>query len=120
LRSDNFGYHAPIKLQLTRPGMTQNKCLIYAVRYDKERKFISHVKARVDSHGVYVPKKEYTKADIINMINDDFVVQTRVHEYGNSYAIGADVVIQSLNGVDYIKTKPNDTEEDNLGELPIF
>ena len=102
--------------------MFHNKCLIYRVCYgNKEQTHITHVEAHVDDNiGTSHPKKILTRAKVLEMIDDGYSVETVKWLYGDTYEKGAKVIAIPLNGNRYIKTESNETEEDNLGELPTF
>jgi len=103
--------------------MLNNSCSVYKVCYEKSSKTkrISHVEAQVYKDGRTRSKQEYTKDDIIRMVNDlNFTVETRIKVHGDVYKDGAPVIVVTLNGTDFIKTEKNEITEDNLGELPIY
>ena len=91
---------------------------ILAVRYETERRHISHVKAQGGTvFGVLesLPCETLTKSEILSQIDRGDQVYTMVENN-----IGAKVIWRKINGTRYLKTVPNDIEEDNLGELPTF
>ena len=102
--------------------MTKKACNIYRVRYAQgKRKYISHVEAQIiRDDGSSTGQKELTRNDVIVKINDGYATKTRIREHGDTYKDGASVLVWSVKGVNYLKTEPNDDEEDNLGELPLF
>ena len=99
--------------------MTEKTCSIYKVRYNDIKTHITHVEAQVCENGTSYRLQKYTRDEIIKMINDGFIVKTRIQE-GTDYIDGASVIVWPLNSIVYIKTEPNDTEADNLGNLPTF
>ena len=93
---------------------------IYAVHYDEDTRHISQVKARINpASGTLEPLRVYTKSEILNQIDTGFYVVTMV-KGGVDHVVGAEVMAYTINGKRYLKTVANDTEEDNLGELPTF
>ena len=96
-----------------------NVCFIYAVHYDTEKRHITKVKGQISTGGTLGPLQVLTKAEILAKIDADWIVATVVKndEGGDKLT---DVIPCTINGKRYIKTVPNDTEEDNLGELPTF
>ena len=100
--------------------MSEKQCYIYAVRYEKERRRIQKVKARIYAGMSSKPEQDFLREEIIEMIDNDYVVETRIRITRDSYEPGAPVLTYMLNGERYIKTEANDNEEDNLGELETF
>jgi len=100
--------------------MSPNSCLIYKVRYAEDKRFISHVEAKVYENGKLTPLEQYTRKEIVTKIEKGYTVKTCIQIAGDNYKDGANVGIYSFNGVEYITTDPNNTEADNLGELPTF
>ena len=94
-------------------------CAIFAVRYATEKRHISHVNARIHTGGEYEPLRSFTKSEILAKLDSGWMVITMT-KGGKDYIYSADVTDYTINGKRYIKTVPNDTEEDNLGELPTF
>ena len=94
-------------------------CFIYAVNYATGKKHIAKVKAQVTETAEVPPIKIYTKNDILKLNDSGFRIVTTIKR-GTKYGFGADVDVYLLKGVRFLKTEPNDREEDNLGELPTF
>jgi hypothetical protein len=94
-------------------------CFIYAVHYEPEKRHISQVKAQISTGGELEPMKVFTKSEILTKIDSDWIVMTMI-KGGVNYVPSADVIAVTINGKRYLKTVANDTEEDNLGELPTF
>ena len=94
-------------------------CFIYAVHYNEEKRHISKVKARISTGGDLGPSQVLTKSEVLAKIDADWIVATTVKNDTGGDKL-TDVIACTINGKRYIKTVPNDTEEDNLGELPTF
>jgi len=93
--------------------------LIFEVSYGTQKTHITKVKARVSEGGPLLPLKIYTKTEILKLYDSGFHFMTAIRG-GVDYTIGADVDVFTIKGKRFLKTVPNDREEDNLGELPTF
>ena len=58
-----------------------------------------------------------SRQNIIKMIQDEGKSVVTVREHQGQWVQGEDVHVTSKN---YIRTDPNETESDNLGDLPEF
>ena len=93
---------------------------IYAVRYEKEKRHISQVNARIDpGTGTLESIRFFWKSEILSQIDNGYIVKTMVKS-GEDYIEGAKVIACTINGKRFLKTVANDIEEDNLGGLPNF
>ena len=92
---------------------------ITAVRYDVHRTHIAMVRARKDLGSKLGQEVEMSRSSVIALIDggDAFVTAKKVE---GKWMKGADVIVVTIGGVRYIKTEPNNTEVDNLGNLPEF
>lgn len=61
----------------------------------------------------------HNRATVLSNLERDITYCTARRVDGD-YVRGADVIPMKLGGITYIKTEENDTEADNLGELPEF
>ena len=98
----------------------QTICFIYAVHFDETNgRHISQVKARDAIEGKIEPMRILSKSEVLKKLDSGFDVITMV-KGGVDYVPGANVLAYTIDKKRYIKTAANDTEEDNLGELPTF
>jgi hypothetical protein len=65
-------------------------------------------------------EKEYSKDAIIEMIKSDAVVITITKGLWDNWVEGAKVIIENIDGTEYIKTAANDIKKDNLDNLPQY
>jgi hypothetical protein len=65
-------------------------------------------------------EKEYSKDAIIKMIKSDAVVITITKCLWGNWVEGAKVIIENIDGTEYIKTVANDIKKDNLDNLPQY
>ena len=102
--------------------MSKNECTIYRIRYSQgQQKHISHVDAQIfEEDGSHTARREFDRDFVISLIQKGYTAKTRVRVYGDTFKDGATVIVWSVKGVNYLKTEPNEIEEDNLGELPLF
>ena len=94
-------------------------CFIYAVHYDEEKRHITKVKAQISTGGPWEPMQILTKSKVVEKVDADWIVMTSIKK-DNGELAHADVIAPTIKGKRYIKTVPNEIEEDNLGELPTF
>ena len=87
---------------------------ITAVRYHKNRAYVDHVRMHNNLKQADIPRSE-----VISYIDAGMSIST-AEKIGESWIKGADVITVTINGVRFIKTEPNDTASDNLGNLPEF
>lgn len=92
---------------------------ITAVRYARNKTHIDTVKARKDLGAKLGQEVEMSRSSVIALIDggDTFMTVTKS---SGKWMKGADVIVLTVGGVRYIKTEPNNTESDNLGNLPEF
>lgn len=91
--------------------------LIYTVRYNKEPKRIASVKTHEDK-GDKISSSDlsFTRDEVIQKIKNGVSFCT-IYKDKEQWYRGRDVIVTSNN---FIKTEPNEKEEDNLGELPEY
>lgn len=90
-------------------------------RMDAEKKHIEKVKYRYaysNSVGTYEFEKK--RSEIIKSIEVDKKKYRTAIEKNGEWIIGEDVHVVPIKGKKYIRTDKNETEEDNLGNLPEF
>jgi len=85
-----------------------SSALIVAVRKD-DKGVITHVQTTAEIGDKINSGGERTKQEIIHNITDEDV----------HYAVPSGAKVRVVANK-YIRSVPNDTEEDNLGELPTF
>ena len=84
--------------------------IIVAVRKD-DNGVITHVRTRTKTNIGYSPPEVLSKVQAIQNITIFHVRYTVLDENGPEVRVVANK---------YLRSVPNDTEEDNLGELPTF
>lgn len=62
----------------------------------------------------------WTRQEIVEKLEKKYTFATATEESDKTYKVGADIIIVEINDVKYIRTDGNETEADNLGELPSF
>ena len=93
---------------------------IYAKRMNSKGTHIDSVKAfpdRGDNFGSEVVK---SRANVVQDLKIGVTYMTIFKSAENKWQMGQKVVIDRVNGVDYIKTLPDKLEADNLDKLPDF
>ena len=93
--------------------------LISAVSYNSKHTHIDQVKAHLDSGDTVGEGKVYSRATVVDAINNGKTFCTIINNEGK-WGKGQKVFIINVNGVSYIKTVDNGTEADNLENLPEF
>ncbi len=98
--------------------MLENTDYIIICATSKDGK-ISEVKWKIVLAGGDVKPYEYTKRreDVIDKLENGSVIRTGREENGE-WKLSPEVDYFERDDVIYIKTKPNETARDNLGELP--
>ncbi|MBU0710661.1 DUF3892 domain-containing protein [bacterium] len=93
---------------------------ISAVKYDSEKKHIEKVKVHKDLGDTIEAPSEWTRTKVVETIEkgSSFITIT-TNDKGN-WKKGEDVHIITVKGKKYLRTDNNETEEDNLGNLPEF
>lgn len=93
---------------------------ISAVRYDKERKHIQKVKVHEDNGDTFGQPSEETRSAVVSSIESGKTYVTILTSTDKKWTKGEDVHIVTIEKKKYLRTDANETEEDNLGELPEF
>ena len=94
---------------------------ITAVGYHAGPKHIDYAIWREMRDGVLGYPALKTRAEVAAAIRQRHRVYTAtVIASKTNFQKGAEVVIDVVNGVEYLTTKPDKSERDNLGKLPCF
>lgn len=92
---------------------------ICAVKYNEEKTHIVEVKRFEDSDGDSFGKLAVkTRSVIIDAIKNKKLTYITTYKQDGKWNKGAEVSIQTVDGIDYIRTDPNKVKKDNLGNLP--
>lgn len=93
---------------------------ISEVRYNSSNTHIEQVKVRQDLGNKLGSPSIWGREDVLDSLrnNESFCTVTLGND--NKWNQGASVKKVTISGNDYIKTKKDSSEEDNLGELPTF
>ncbi len=94
--------------------------VITAVRYDSTHDRIIKVKVMEDNGETLHSPSEMTRQTVISNIDEGRMFVTAQKNKEGKWNKGAKVIIVRINYVDYIKTVSNNSEKDNLEELPEF
>jgi hypothetical protein len=82
---------------------------------------ITMVKYRLDKDTTYGSEVSLlSREEVVNSVKQGNIFQTFYIDETGVGTRGDIVEIIKVNGIDFIKTLGNDTEGDNLGELPTF
>lgn len=92
---------------------------IWTVRYDNEHTHIISVKAYPDKGDSLGNEVEFSRAQVINYIENGTSFVTIVNN-GSKWRKGEDVHVVNRRGKKYIRTDQNDEDGDNLGSLPEY
>lgn len=87
---------------------------IVAVRYDHKH-HISRVRLLQNGHTF-----DESKIFVLLGLTSDHLIKTAYQTTAGNYREGAVVTSVTIDGICYLKTEPNQIQEDNLGELPEF
>jgi len=93
--------------------------LISEVRYNAEHTHIDKVKTHIDTGGGVGKFYEEIRSQVISNLQNHKTYYTIVKK-DDGWHRGSKVDIFPVNNKLFIKTSPNQTEDDNLGELPEF
>lgn len=125
-----FGYAEVSTRRFNRHLITQPKTNlidmtrygISAVRYCPRNNRIEKVKAHLMSTDDVLSKLNvYTRNAVIKAVEDydiSFVTLPPAHD--GKFTVGPEVVLVEIANEMFIKTSVNQTQDDNLGELPEF
>jgi len=93
---------------------------ISGVSYNPEHSHIIAVKAFLVADKKLLDEHSLAREDIVAFIKKGGDVITVTKDAGKAWVHGEEVAVFPVNGTDYIKTVANETEADNLGDLPEF
>lgn len=95
--------------------------VIVAVRHSKEPKHIEQVKMMKYNGGgkPLSDAKFLSKQNVVSLLANRIPVITAANPPSGGWET-AEVRLIHIDGVAYLRTEPDDIEEDNLGELPEF
>lgn len=92
---------------------------ISAVSYDKDHEHIERVEIRKDNGDKFGQAEIHPRQNIIKAIEAGTTFVTIVND-GQNWNKGSEVFVITVNGRKFIKTKSDNTEADNLENLPEF
>jgi hypothetical protein len=93
---------------------------INAVRYDKDETFIEKVTVKEDEGDSLGPEEIKKREWVVDKIEDGYTFVTTKKNNDGKWIKGEDVHVVKIKGKKYIRTDKNNTESDNLGNLPNF
>ena len=93
--------------------------LISAVKYNSDHTHIVQVKQHQDSDTQVGSAQIVPRQTVVSNIKAGLTYAT-IYSNGGKWNIGQRVIIDPVNGIEYIKTLADRTTKDNLGELPEF
>ena len=91
---------------------------ISAVRYDGETR-IAQVRVHKNNNGKLKKSEIWPRRDIIAALKMDYKLITLIGDQ-DQWVMGSKVLIEDINGTEYIKTVKDSTLRDNLDNLPRF
>lgn len=89
---------------------------ISGVKYDSEETLIGIVKIHQNLDGEMSEAYYWFRDSVLNYIKAGYSIWT-VYEENGQWQKGEQVIIDTVNGTEFIKTKQDDTPKDNLGNL---
>ena len=93
--------------------------LISAVKYKSDHTHIIQVKQHEDSDAQVGSAQIASRQTVVSNIKAGYTYAT-IYSDGGKWKFGQRVIIDPVNGIEYIKTLADRTTKDNLGELPEF
>ena len=94
--------------------------VITEVKFNAKHTHIDKVRAREDNGETLESAQEYARQDVVKAINKGTTFVTAFKNNDGKWNKGEDVFVIEINGADYIKTKRDNTANDNLDNLPEF
>lgn len=94
--------------------------LISAVRYNADHDYIDKVKTHEDEGDEVGSFYEEKRETVISNLKKGKTYMTILKNKEGKWNKGASVEIIRVNNKEFIRTDKNQTESDNLGELPEF
>lgn len=93
---------------------------ICAVKYNEDKTHIDKVERFRDDGEKLHSKEIKSRETIIDAIKNKKLTYITTYKQDGKWKKGAEVSIQTVDGVDYIRTDVNKVKKDNLGNLPEF
>lgn len=93
--------------------------LISHVRYNTNHPHIDQVWQREDVDDKITKGNATPRSTVVSNIKTGLKYAT-ITWNGKNWSLGQTIIIDKVNGVEYIKTMADNTTMDNLGELPKF
>ena len=94
--------------------------LISRVRFNEADTHIVKVEVRADKDDKVGPPSEMSRQAVVDNIGKGYTFETIFENQDGSYKRGAKVMVITIDGVRYIKTRADNTKKDNLDNLPRF
>lgn len=91
--------------------------VITGVRFQDDKKYILSVEVRPDLGDKIGFTEDWKRLNVVDSIENGKTFVTAFRN-GSEWRKGEDVHVVTINGTKYIRTDKNNTEKDNLGELP--
>ncbi len=93
---------------------------ISAVQYNTEHKHIVKLRIHEDKGDTIGAPTDYTRQSVIDAIHNGTTFVTIIKDTSGKWNKGQSVYIIKISGTEYVKTKDNGKESDNLENLPEF
>ena len=93
---------------------------ISAVKYNSKGTHIDQVQIHQNINGGVGNVEYWLRERVVSALKNNYVVITLPRNSEGGLTIGAQVIIDRINGIEYIKTVRDNTTHDNLGNLPRF
>ncbi|CUR52817.1 conserved protein of unknown function [Nitrosotalea devaniterrae] len=94
--------------------------LISHVRYNVNHPHIDQVWQREDINDKITNGNSALRSTVVSNIKAGLKYATITKNSNGNWDFGQYIIIDRVNGIDYIKTKADNTTSDNLGNLPTF
>lgn len=95
---------------------------VTAVKYSSDPAFISHVLVHSPTDAGRFSKGIITsKVDVISQMGKGHTFKTAMYNYSKGHWVnGADIGVVQINNRQYLRTDPDSTSRDNLGNLLLI
>jgi hypothetical protein len=93
---------------------------ISKVRYDEDHTHIVALMVHEDHGTTMGAASQWSRQSVVNSIKSGKTFTTIIKNSDGKWLKGAEVTVVNVDGVDYLKTEPNKSKGDNLGNLPEF
>lgn len=94
--------------------------VITQVRYNIAKTHIEKVMAGLDNGDVLGEAKEVSRPSVVALLDEGVTFVTGIKSEPGKLTRGADVGIITVHGKKFIRTDADETEADNLDDLPTF